>query len=183
MRGISLLEAEEEAIGEQPPAETPRDPPVGEVRILDDPTFRWASPDAPLVLTVEVANTGAVPWPGRPGAGAAGSPRLLAAWRGAAAAEAVEVPLPRPVLPGRRLYFPIALEPRRADGSVLPPGAYVVDVEPRLGRRGSGGAARRRCAVRVRRHRPDHPFAPLGRFARFGFVPPPPFVLMPRESP
>ncbi len=182
VRGISLLEFEEAAVVGESFLETRGAPPAGELRILDDPTLRWASDDAPLVLTVEVTNTGTEPWPGRTGPDAPGAPRVVAAWRGATAAEAVEVPLPRPVLPGRSLYFPLALEPRRADGSVLPPGEHVVDLDLAWAGAADGGA-RASVAVRVLRQRPDHPFAPLDRFARFGFVPPPPFVLMPPEGP
>ncbi len=176
VRGISLLDAAEAAIDGRSERQPDPGPAGGELRILDEGAPRWAAPGSPLVLTVEARNIGGRPWFGHTDPAAPGTLRLEAAWGGAAGAETIELPLPRTVLPGRRLVFPVALEPRRADGSPLPPGDYAVELRFE---RAAAGAAAVSVPVRVRRHPPDRPFAPLRAFTRYGWQPPPPFVLMP----
>jgi hypothetical protein len=96
----------------------------------------------------------------------------------------VLVPVPRPVLPGGTLKFPVALTPEigaSGDRRVLPRGDYTVELslvaDPGATSEASGPTVT--VPVRVMSRRPGRPWAPLRLFARHDPLPAPHFVFMP----
>lgn len=179
VRGITLLDREEAAVVTGNPEPEPEADRY-DLSIASAMDERWTTADAPLVAVATVSNLGELAWHGHTRPRDSGGPTLRATWRLDDGDHTVRTPLPRPVLPGRSLRWPVALDPVDGRGEPLLPGRYSVELALERGGSTMEGPTVE-LPVRVRRHRPGRPFAPLRPFARHDPLPPPHFVLMPSE--